>query len=92
MRMVTLQQPKTGARVCIQRTADAIDLDALGYPGWTIVAELDAMPVEELTPEQQEEARLNSLSRAEFMAEVSAKATAEVQLAAESMAVPKPNA
>lgn len=73
MRMVTLLSPD-GQRVCTRcdsgGTPSAKDIAAMGYSGWTIVGESAAVPVEQLSADQIEAARLNGLTRFELMQEI----------------------
>lgn len=76
-RMVTLQDPKTGAKVCINHPsptapATADQIEAAGYPGWTVVAEHDQRPAEQLTADEREAARLNGLTRFQLVQEIKA--------------------
>lgn len=71
--MVRLRSPD-GAEVIIPRGETAAftkgAIAERGYEGWTKVEDLDDFPSEDLTEEEREAARLNTLTRAEFMAEV----------------------
>jgi hypothetical protein len=48
----------------------------MGYSGWTVVSESAAVPVEQLSADEIEAARLNSLTRSELMAELGARIAA----------------
>jgi hypothetical protein len=73
---VTLKDPASKGTVCVQWEGAGVptanDVVALGYPGWQLVTESAAMPVEQRTAAQIETSRLNALSNADLVAELKA--------------------
>jgi hypothetical protein len=73
--MVTLQSPD-GRRVCTRCDSTGAlsgkDIAAMGYSGWTVVSESAAVPVEQLSADEIEAARLNGLTRFQLMQEIKA--------------------
>lgn len=84
MTMAVLRNPDTLAMVCVDKSDDGT---YPGYPGYVVLAEQEGLPPEHASwvdgegwvvdeaaaAAAAEAARLNSLSRADYMAEINAK-------------------